>query len=407
LTLRILIQKFGGTSVASPERRAEVLRRIEEAVHDGYRPVVVVSAPGRYPDPYATDTLLSLVRKENLTLPRREEDLLVACGEVVGVCLMVATLRQASIPAVGLTGGQAGIITDDNFGDATIQRIDTNGLLGHLKAGRIPVVAGFQGVTGKGDITTLGRGGSDVTAAALGAALKVEVVEIFTDVDGVKTADPRIVPQARTLQVSTYDEVAQMAHYGAKVIHPRAVEIAMQYSLPLRIKATAGGGPGTLVTYAPEAAGPRAAFARSSPVTAVTQVSGLVQVEVATPGESRGVRMYQALADAGVSVDLINASPGLHRFCVDARRTEQAREVLTGLGLEARLREDVAKVSVVGAGMRGRPGVMATVVTALDSAGVEVLQSADSHVTISCLVPQDQMEAAVKSLHQAFCLEES
>lgn len=405
--MRMLVQKFGGTSVASPERRAEVLRRVEEAVADGYRPVVVVSAPGRYPEPYATDTLLSLARREGLSLPPREEDLLMTVGEIIGVCLTVAALRAKGIPAVGLTGGQAGIVTDEHYGDATILRIDSHHLLGYIKAGQIPVVAGFQGVTQKGELTTLGRGGSDVTAAALGAALKVEVVEIYTDVDGVKTADPRIVPQARTLQVITYDEVAQMAHYGAKVIHPRAVEITMQHNLPLRIKATAGDGPGTLVTYAPEAAGQRAPFSRGTPVTGVTQVANLVQVEVATPLDSGGVQMYRALADSGISVDLINASPGLHRYCVEARRSSEARQLLADLGLEPNLRADVAKVSVVGAGMRGRPGVMATVVTALDAAGVQVLQSSDSHVTISCLVPLEQMEKAVRALHQSFDLDDA
>ena len=401
--MRIIVQKFGGSSVATPELRQEAAERVTWAVREGFRPAVVVSAMGRVGDPYATDTLLSL---PGGPLPPRESDLLLACGELLSAAVMAATLRQQGLPARSLSGWQAGIVTDETFGDATILRVEPVAVIRCLEAGLVPVVAGFQGATEQGEITTLGRGGSDTTAAALGGALRAEVVEIYTDVDGVMTADPRIVPEARTLSVSTYDEVAQLAILGARVIHPRAVQIAMQRSVPLRIKATRGQGAGTLITYSHDAALQDWGAGRpQQAVTGITQIPRLCQVQVGlAPEDPRGVALFRALAEAGISVDLINVSPGQKCFCIDETAAGRAGTVLREMGLEPELRPGCAKVSVVGAGMRGRPGVMATVVEALARAGVPVLQSADSHVTISCLVPAAQMEAAVRALHQGFGL---
>lgn len=401
--MRIIVQKFGGTSVATPELRQCVAERVAWAVREGYRAAVVVSAMGRGGEPYATDTLLSLAGD---ALPARESDLLLACGELISAVVVAATLRRQGLPARSFTAWQAGVVTDDTHGDAAILRVDPHAVLRCLEAGQVAVVAGFQGATEQGEITTLGRGGSDTTAAALGGALRAEVVEIYTDVDGVMTADPRIVPEARTIAVSTYDEVAQLASLGARVIHPRAVEIAMQRSVPLRIKATRGQGSGTLVTYSHDAS--LQAWGAGRPqgtVTGVTQIPHLAQVRVElASADSRGIALFRALADAGISVDLINVSPESKCFCIDEAAAPRAEAVLQELGLSPVLQPGCAKVSVVGAGMRGRPGVMATVVEALARGGVPVLQSADSHVTISCLVPAAQMEQAVRALHQGFDL---
>jgi aspartate kinase len=403
--MRIIVQKFGGTSVATPEGRKLVVRRVQQAVRDGFAAVVVVSAMGRQGAPYATDTLIQLANEASTDLAPREMDLLLSCGEIISSVILAGSLKEAGFPAVALTGGQAGILTDDSFGSARIVKVDPVPLLNRLRQGQVLVVAGFQGATRSGEVTTLGRGGSDTTAAALGGALRAEVVEIYTDVDGVKTADPRLVPDARTLRVTTYDEIAQMAHYGAKVVHPRAVEIAMQHRVPLRIRSTFEDGLGTLITYSLEAAGTSwSELFSDQPVTGVTHVTGLAQVAVRTEAAEAALPLFRSLASGSISVDLINVSPEVKSFCVEERKVGQTEAILTEVGLAPTIRRGCAKVSVVGSGMRGRPGVMATVAEALSGAGVEILQTADSHVTISCLVEASQLQTAVQALHDAFGL---
>ncbi|HWI51453.1 MAG TPA: aspartate kinase [Symbiobacteriaceae bacterium] len=404
--MRIIVQKFGGTSVATPEGRDLMAERVERAVREGYATVVVVSAMGRQGAPYATDTLIQLANTACPELAPREMDLLLSCGEIISSVVVAGTLKARGLPVMVMTGGQAGIVTDDRYGSAHILKVDPTPVLKRLREGLVVVVAGFQGRNQAGEITTLGRGGSDTTAAAVGGALKAEVVEIYTDVDGVKTADPRLVPDARTLTVTTYDEIAQMAHYGAKVVHPRAVEIAMQARVPLRIKSTFQDGPGTLITYSMEAAGTSWSELHSdSPVTGVTHVAGLAQISLAAPDGPSGLQSaFRALADSGISVDLINVGPGTATFCIEERKQHHAQLLLADIGLVPTVRTGCAKVSVVGSGMRGRPGVMATVVEGLSRAGVEILQTADSHVTISCLVEGPQLQTAVQALHDAFDL---
>lgn len=404
--MRIIVQKFGGTSVATAEGRSLVADRVAKAVRDGFATVAVVSAMGRLGDPYATDTLIQLANAACPELAPREMDLIMSCGEIISSVVMAATLKARGLPVCVLTGGQAGIYTDDTFGAAHILKVDPAPVLKRLREGYVLVVPGFQGKTQTGEITTLGRGGSDTTATALGGALKAEVVEVYTDVDGVKTADPRLVPEARTLAVTTYDEIAQMAHYGAKVVHPRAVEIAMQHRVPLRIKSTFTDAPGTLITYSLEAAGTSWSELHSgdNPVTGVTHVSGMAQVTVPTPAGVSATAIFRSLADAGISVDLINLSPDVKAFCIEERKADRAEAVLREQGLSPTVRKGCAKVSVVGSAMRGRPGVMATVVEGLVGADVEILQTADSHVTISCLVETAQLRRAVQALHDAFGL---
>jgi aspartate kinase len=392
--------------VATADGRKLVADRVERAVRDGYSTVVVVSAMGRQGEPYATDTLIQLANAACSDLAPRELDLLLSTGEIISSVIVAGVLKSRGLPVRVLTGGQAGILTDDTFGSANILKVDPAPVAQFLAEGYVTVVAGFQGSTAGGEVTTLGRGGSDTTAAALGGALKAEVVEIYTDVDGVKTADPRLVPDARTLSVTTYDEIAQMAHYGAKVVHPRAVEIAMQHAVPLRVKSTFEDSPGTLITYSLEAAGTSWSELHSgSPVTGVTHVTGLAQVSVESePDHPALQKLFRTLAQAGISVDLINVSPGRATFCIDERKAVRAEALLREIGLAPVVRIGVAKASVVGAAMRGRPGVMAAVAEALCNAGVEILQTADSHVTISCLVEAAALRLAVQALHDAFGL---
>ncbi|HON42343.1 MAG TPA: aspartate kinase, partial [Bacillota bacterium] len=213
----IVVQKFGGTSVANEESRGMLVAKVTEARHDGKDVVVVVSAMGRKPAPYATDTLLDLVGSVCKSAPARERDAIAACGEIISTVVVATALEAAGCPAVSLTGGQAGISTDSNYTDARITKIEPRRILEVLSDGKVAVVAGFQGVTETGDVTTLGRGGSDTTAAALGATLGAEIVEIYTDVEGVMTADPRVVPEARFQDTMSYTDLIEMANQGAKV----------------------------------------------------------------------------------------------------------------------------------------------------------------------------------------------
>ncbi|HEY8416105.1 MAG TPA: aspartate kinase [Thermaerobacter sp.] len=407
--LRIIVQKFGGTSLRTAEDRTTAARHVVAAIQRGLRPVVVVSAMGRRGDPYATDTLVSLARDVHPEVPPRDLDLLMACGEVISAVVFAQVLRRGGIRAVALTGGQAGLVTDDQFGDARILRVEPETLRRHLERGEVPVVAGFQGVTEDGrDVTTLGRGGSDTTAAALGVALRAEVVEIYTDVDGVKTADPRLVPEARTLSTATYDEIVQMAHEGARVVHPRAVELAMRGNVPLRVRSTFSDDPGTLITrhWEVDQVWPDLRHARA--VTGITHIPHLTQITIhvddARDDKALNVRLFRALADRGISVDMINVSPRRKSFVVRDERAEEARAALEELGLKPELRPGCAKVTVVGAGMHGVPGVMARVVEALKAAGVSILLTVDSHMTISCLVDGRDLGAAVRALHDKFGL---
>lgn len=404
--MRIIIQKFGGSSLATAAHRNLVADHIETARRRGLTPVVVVSAMGRGGDPYATDTLLKLAREVCATLPPRETDLMVACGEIISAVVMAGVLRGRDLPAVVLTGAQAGIITDRAFGNARILRVEPDHLRRHLERQDLCVVCGFQGAAETGDITTLGRGGSDTTAAALGVALRAEVVEIYTDVSGVKTADPRIVPEARTLAVLSYEEIFQMAQQGAKVVHPRAVELARRGNMPLRVRSTfddPATEAGTLITHTFEDA---QWDGWSRAVTGVTYLPEVALFSVeGGPEAGAPTQVFRCLGEAGISVDLINVAPDRRRFIVAREDAPAARRTLDTAGFGVTVRMDCAKVSVVGTGMRGVPGVMAAVVEALSGEGIEILQSADSHVTISVLVDRPQMELAVQALHRKFGLE--
>jgi len=406
--LRILVQKFGGTSVATAEKRASVVSKVSVAVHSGYSPVVVVSAIGRSGDPYATDTLLSTVKGICPDLPKRELDLLMSCGEVISGTILVSTLNSMGFEAVLFTGGQAGIITDQEFGDARIVRVEPRRILEQLAKGKVVVVTGFQGTTEDGQITTLGRGGSDTTASALGVALDAEAIDIYTDVEGIMTADPWIVKEARTIDTLTYNEICQMAYQGAKVIHPRAVEIAMQRNIPLRIKSTFSDAPGTLVTNMCPNRGVGTDITSDRILTGIAHTPNVTQLRVLT-GDIKNQhltdkRIFKAMALADISVDFISVQPEAVLYTVQDEVASKAVKILQNMGFEPGVVPSCAKVSIVGGGIAGVPGVMADMVEALSDAGVPILQSADSHTTIWVLVHKDDMVTAVQTLHQKFHL---
>jgi aspartate kinase len=404
--MRIIVQKFGGTSVASPEVRTLVVKKICQAREQGFTPVVVVSAMGRKGDNYATDTLIDLARSAYRQIAPRELDHLMYCGEMISAVVMTGVLQAADIDAVMLTGGQAGITTDSNFNNARILKVDPQRIISHLKLGRVPVVGGFQGITADGEFTTLGRGGSDTTASALGAALDAEMVEIYTDVDGIMTADPRIVKNAKILDLISYSEVSQLAHQGAKVIHPRAVEIAMQKNIPLVVKSTFTDAPGTLITnIAREGSEESAVTDRVA--TGVTYLPKIAQIKIAldpASTHSDSSVIFRTMADYNISVDLINVHPGQVMFTVGEDLADRALAKLQKIGYKAEARYDCAKVSVVGGGICEVPGVMANFVEALSENNIAILQTVDSHTSISVLVSKDDVEKAVKALHEKFGL---
>ncbi|ASA96150.1 aspartate kinase [Anoxybacillus flavithermus] len=402
--MKIIVQKFGGTSVRDEHGRNLARKHIEKALQDGYKVVVVVSAMGRKGDPYATDTLLSLIDGANAHVTNREKDLLMACGEIISSVVFTNMLNKHGIKATAFTGAQAGFRTNNDYTNAKIIDMRCERLLRALKEHDVVVVAGFQGAAENGDVTTIGRGGSDTSAAALGAALGAEWVDIFTDVEGVMTADPRIVENARPLDVVTYTEICNMAYQGAKVIHPRAVEIAMQAKVPLRIRSTYSDSPGTLVTSIEK----KGSDVKERLVTGIAHVSNITQIKVpAKEGHyDLQAEVFKAMANEGISVDFINISPNGVVYTVSSDVADRAIATLQKLGYEPTVTRGCAKVSTVGAGIAGVPGVTAKIVTALSERGIQILQSADSHTTIWVLVKEEHLKEAVNALHDAFQLAE-
>jgi aspartate kinase len=401
----ILVQKFGGTSVATPEQRARVLHHIRKALAEEYRLVVVVSAMGRKGDPYATDTLLQLPKQYDDQITPREKDMLMSCGEIISATTISSMLTKHEIKNVVLTGGQAGIITNDHHTNAQILTVNPKRILRELEGNQVVVVAGFQGQTTDGEITTLGRGGSDTTATALGVALRADYVDIFTDVEGIMTADPRIVDDASYLERVTYTEMCNLAFQGAKVIHPRAVEIAMQTNTPIRVRSTMSDHPGTLVTNATES-DRLAGEVRDLTIIGITQMADVTQIKIRLEqGQyDSQLKVFKTMADHGISVDFISVNPSEIAYTVYDGMAERAAQLLTGLGLHPELTGGCAKVSVVGAGIAGVPGVMAKISEALTEEDIQILQSADSHTTIWVLVRGEDMVKAVRALHRKFDL---
>lgn len=401
--MSILVQKFGGTSLSTPQAREHVISHIKRELDNGYELVVVVSAMGRRGEPYATDTLLDWAEQNGGGLQLREMDLLLCCGEIISATTLSSLLGKEGISTTVLTGAQAGVLTDDHYGNARILDVKPDRILEELKKHQVVIVTGFQGVNNSGDMTTLGRGGSDTSATALGAALHAEMVDIYTDVNGILTADPRIVEDAKPLTYVSYAEICNMAHQGAKVIHPRAVEIAMQSQIPVRVRSTFSESEGTLVTQ-PEG------FEDIQPgfvdrfVTGIAYVSNVTQITVETTEESSDIQLhvFQAMAENSISVDFINVTPKGAVYTVFDSDSERAITVLQQMGLKPKTLSGCAKVSVIGGGINGVPGIMAKIVQSLSEHNIQILQSADSNTTIWVLVKKEDMAQSLRALHAKF-----
>jgi aspartate kinase len=401
----VIVQKYGGSSVADPEKIKNVARRVAETTRDGHRLVVVVSAMGK-----TTDGLLNLARQVCSTPDRRELDMLLATGEQQTIALLAMALQDLGFKARSLTGQQVGIVSDGHHTQARIVRIGAERVRAALDAGEIVVVAGFQGVTADtGDITTLGRGGSDLTGVAMAAALDADLCEIYTDVDGVYTADPNVVPDARKLDRISYDEMLEMASLGAKVLQARSVEFAKKYGVPVHVRSTFKSDPGTLVTR-------EDSRMEEAVVTSVNVDRNQAKVSVLRVPDRPGLaaQVFGAVAEQDITVDMIvqNVSQdGYTDMSFTLNRPDRPRataalhEVARKVGAAGVQHDDrVAKVSIVGVGMRSHAGVAARMFSVLSKENVNIQMISTSEIAVSCVIEDRYAELAVRALHDAFAL---
>jgi aspartate kinase len=398
----LIVQKYGGTSVGSPERIKNVARRVVRTKEEGHDVVVVVSAMSG-----ETDKLINLAAQVSDNADPREMDMLVSTGERVTIALLAMAIQALGHKAQSFTGRQAGIISDGVHTKARIEKITGERLRHALKEGKIAVVAGFQGITEKDDVSTLGRGGSDLSAVAVAAALKADVCDIYTDVDGVYTTDPNMVPQARKLDKISYDEMLELASLGAKVLQTRSVEFAKKYNVPVRVLSSFNDNPGTLVTK-------EDSDMEKVVVSGVAYDKNQVKVTVQGVPDKPGVaaKIFNTIADNNVVVDMIIQNIGEGgltdmSFTVprtDAKKiTEVMKKVVAEIGAKnVNLKEDIAKISIVGVGMRSHSGVAAKMFSTLAKEGINILMISTSEIKISCVIEAKYTELAVRVLHEAF-----
>lgn len=402
--MRLVVKKFGGTSVGTLDRIREVAKKVAAARDGGEGIVVVVSAMAG-----ETDRLVQLGYQVSDNPNEREFDLLLSTGEMVSSALLAIALNAMGYAAESLTGRQVGILTDSVHTKARIRKINGERILQTLEQGKIAVVAGFQGIDEREDMTTLGRGGSDTTAVALAAALGADLCEIYTDVDGVYTADPNVVPEARRLRKISYDEMLEMASLGAKVLQTRSVEVAKIYNVSVLVKSTFQEGEGTLVTH-------EDAELEKVVVSGVTLDKNQARLTVAGVPDRPGVaaKIFGKVSDAHIIVDMIVQNVGEQEltdisFTVARSDAKKAltlvQEVLPEIGAhDVKLDAKIAKVSIIGAGMRSHSGIATTMFAALARENVNILMISTSEIKISCVIDEKYAELAVRTLHEAFDL---
>ncbi|MBI4199915.1 MAG: aspartate kinase [Chloroflexi bacterium] len=401
----LIVQKYGGTSIADAERIKHVAQRIGAAHDKGNQVVAVVSAMGD-----TTDQLIELAHEINPAPAPREMDLLLSTGELVSCTLVAMALHGLGYPAIGLSGAQAGVRTDSTHRKARIVALEPERVTRELERGNIVIVAGFQGVTPDMDITTLGRGASDLTAVALAAALKAERCEIYTDVEGIYTADPHLVPEARKLKEIGYEEMLELASSGAKM-QPRSIELAAVYQVPVLVTSSFAEVPGTLIHGG-------VTMELRNKVRGVAVDRNVAKITVLGVPDRPGIAasLFEPLAEVGVSVDTIVQNASVERvtdvtFTVARGDLHQALKVVEPVAKEIGARgceaaQGLAKVSVVGTGMQNAPGYAAAMFRALYEAGINIEMITTSEIRITCIVAEDTVPAAVRALHKAFRLEE-
>ncbi|MCE3222446.1 MAG: lysC [Nitrospira sp.] len=403
--MALIVQKYGGTSVGNVERIHRVAERVERAHKDGYQIVVVLSAMSG-----ETDRLLKLAHEVTDIPDERELDMLLSTGERVTIALLAMELRGRGVHARSFTGRQVGIHTDSAHTKARISRVTADRIKDALSEGIVPVVAGFQGINARSDVTTLGRGGSDLTAVALAAALKADRCVIYTDVDGVYTADPNIVPAARRLDKISYEEMLEMASLGAKVLQSRSVEFAAKYAVPVEVNSSFNEGKGTLVTR-------EDADMEGVMVSGVTGDRNQAKITIVGVPDRPGIaaRVFGAVAHANIVVDMIiqnvsQASMTDISFTVPKPDLRSAVDLVQRLSQEIGARsvavtESIAKVSLIGVGMRSHSGVAANMFEVLSREGVNIMMISTSEIKISCVIEEKYLELAMRALHTEFGLD--
>jgi aspartate kinase len=399
----LIVQKYGGTSVGNPERIRNVAKRVVRTKDEGHDVVVVVSAMSG-----ETDKLINLASQVNENPDPREMDMLVSTGERVTIALLTMAIQSLGYKAQSFTGRQAGIISDCVHTRARIERITGDRLRQAIKEGKIAVVAGFQGITeATDDVTTLGRGGSDLSAVAVAAALKADLCDIYTDVDGVYTTDPNMVPQARKLAKISYDEMLELASLGAKVLQTRSVEFAKKYNVPVRVLSSFNDNPGTLVTK-------EDSDMEKVVVSGVAYDKNQVKVTVQGVPDKPGVaaKIFNAISENNIVVDMIIQNIGEGgltdmSFTVpktDSRKImELMKKVVAEIGAKSvNVKDDIAKISIVGVGMRSHSGVAAKMFSAMAKEGINIMMISTSEIKISCVIDAKYTELAVRVLHDTF-----
>jgi len=405
--MALVVQKYGGTSVGDLERIKNVASRILKTKNQGNQVVVVVSAMAG-----ETDKLIRLARQITPTPNERELDVLVATGEQVSIALLAMALRAMGTDAKSYLAFQIKLATDSAFGRARIMGIESDKILTDLKEGRIVVIAGFQGVDESDNITTLGRGGSDTTAVAIAAALKADLCEIYTDVEGVYTTDPNVCPQARKLSKISYDEMLEMASLGAKVLQIRSVEFAKKYNVPIHVRSSFTDNPGTIVCMEEKEM-------EQVVVSGVTYNKNEAKIEIMHVPDVPGVaaKVFQPLADADIVVDMIIQTSSTTKGFADmaftvpktdfAKTLQVVKDNLKTLGAEKVVSDQkISKVSIVGVGMRSHSNVAAKMFAALAKEGINIHMISTSEIKISCIIDAKYTELAVRALHDAFRLDE-
>jgi len=404
--MALVVQKYGGTSVGDIDRIRNVARRVIHTRDEGHRVVVVVSAMAG-----ETDKLIRLARQVTPDPDEREMDVLVSTGEQVTIALLAMTLKSMGCDAKSYLGFQIKIATDSAFGKARITGIESEKVLEDLRNGRVVVVAGFQGVDESENITTLGRGGSDTTAVAVAAAIRADVCEIYTDVDGVYTTDPNICPKARKLSRISYDEMLEMASLGAKVLQTRSVEFAKKYDVPIHVRSSFNDNPGTIVCKEEREM-------ERVVVSGVTYNKNEAKIEVMRVPDVPGVaaKLFKPIADANIVVDMIIQTTSTEKGCADLAFTVPKTDFSKALqivkegvreigGKEVLFDENIAKVSIIGVGMRSHSNVAAQMFSALAREGINIQMISSSEIKISCVIDSKYTELAVRALHDAFELD--
>jgi aspartate kinase len=406
--MALIVQKYGGTSVGDADKIKNVARRIAARREQGDDLLVVVSAMG-----HTTDDLIALAHQINPHPEDRELDVLLSTGETVSSTLMAMALHELGLPAISLSGAQAGIATESRYGRARILSVDPQRIHKELGEGKVVIVAGFQGITEEMDITTLGRGGSDTTAVALAAALKAERCEIYTDVDGVYTTDPRIEPRARKLAEINYEEMLELATYGARVMHNRAVELGSVYNVPILVASSFRDVPGTLIHREEEMVEKR------NKVSGIAYDTDVAKVTVRGMPDRPGIAatLFGPLAEAGISVDTIVQNASVERiadltFTISRKDLERTLKLVEPVAHQISAGDVItdtrlAKVSIVGAGMQSAPGYAARMFKTLFDAGINIEMISTSEIRITCIIGESQVADAVRALHKAFQLEEA